>query len=111
MGSGDSRVIETTMVVTTAPTDNIVAESTDAETTELVSGDSQMPDLIGKNFEDKKAQLEKDGWLYLTAVYDYDDKYKAGLIIDQSLDPGTPFSSGSVVEVTVSKGPSFLIIP
>ncbi len=111
MGSGDSRVAETTMVVTTAPTDNIVTESTEPEDTELVSGDSQMPDLIGKNFEDKKAQLEKDGWLYLTAVYDYDDKYKAGLIIDQSLDPGTPFSSGSVVEVTVSKGPSFLIIP
>lgn len=111
MGSGDSHAVETTIAATTAVTDNIVAESTEPEATELVSGDSQMPNLIGKNFEDKKAQLEKDGWLYLTPVYDYDDKYKAGLIVKQSLEPGTPFSSGAVVEVTVSKGPSFLIIP
>ncbi len=111
MGPSSSVVTETTMSATAASTDNIVAESTEPEVTELVSGDSQMPNLIGKNFEDKKAQLEKDGWLYLNPIYEYDDKYKAGLITEQSLEPGTPFSSGAVVDVTVSKGPSFLIIP
>lgn len=108
MDPKESSVAETTATMMEETTDNIVQESTESEEP---SGDSQMPDLIGKNYETKKEQLEKDGWLYLTAVYEYSDKYKAGFIIDQSLKPGTPFSSGANVEVTVSKGPSSITIP
>ena len=109
MDPKESMAAETSAPTIAATTDNIVLESTSDE--EQPSGDSQMPDLIGKNFESKKEQLEKDGWLYLSAKYDYSEKYKAGLIIDQELKPGTPFSSGATVEVTVSKGPSSIVIP
>ena len=109
MDPKDSMIAETSAPTIAATTDNIVLESASDE--EQPSGDSQMPDLIGKNFESKKEQLEKDGWLYLLAKYDYSEKYKAGLIIDQQLKPGTPFSSGATVEVTVSKGPSSIVIP
>ncbi len=109
MDPKDSMVMETSAPTIAATTDNIVQESSSDEI--QPSGDSQMPDLIGKNFESKKEQLEKDGWLYLLAKYDYSEKYKAGLIIDQDLKPGTPFSSGATVEVTVSKGPSKITIP
>ncbi|MBR3628990.1 MAG: PASTA domain-containing protein [Oscillospiraceae bacterium] len=109
MDPKESMVMETSAPTIAATTDNIVLESASDEV--QPSGDSQMPDLIGKNFESKKEQLEKDGWLYLLAKYDYSEKYKAGLIIDQQLKPGTPFSSGATVEVTVSKGPSSITIP
>lgn len=95
----------------TAPSDmsdNIIMESEDS--TEE-TGDSQMPDLIGKNYETKKQQLEQDGWLYLAAEYEFSDKYKAGLIIDQELEPGAFFNSGQTVKVIVSKGPSSVILP
>ncbi len=102
------------IVVTTPPsTEESGGATSDVvlETTQEASGDSQMPDLIGKNYESKKSQLETDGWLYLNAVYAYSDKYKAGLIIDQSIKAGTPFTSGATVEVTVSKGPSSIELP
>ncbi len=96
----------------TETVDNIVTEptsETEAQTETLA--DSKMPDLIGKDFETKKAQLEADNWIILEAVYEYSDEYKAGLIIDQAIEPGDPFASGDTVQVTVSKGPSSVEIP
>ncbi len=105
--------IETTLPQEmTSVSDNIVTESdSGTEVTDAPSGDSSMPDLVGKNFETKKAQLESDGWLYLVPVYAYSDKYKAGVITDQSIAAGTPFTTGAVVEVTVSKGPQSIKLP
>ncbi len=101
--------IETVMTQPPYETNNIVLES-EVETTEPTA-DSQMPDLVGKNYETKKELLEQDGWLYLEAEYDFSDEYKAGLIIEQELAPGTPFQSGTTVKVVVSKGPSSIVLP
>lgn len=100
--------LESSSMLPTKETENIVLES--EEETEAV-GDSQMPDLIGKNFETKKQQLEQGGWLFLVAEYEFSDKFKAGLIIDQELSAGTYFNSGQTVKVIVSKGPSSIILP
>lgn len=110
-GNTSSRPVETTSSFTET-VDNIVTEApseTTAETETLP--DSKMPDLIGKDFETKKEQLEADGWIYLEPIYEYNDEYKAGLIIDQAIEPGEPFASGDTVEVVVSKGPSSVEIP
>ncbi|MDE6088298.1 MAG: PASTA domain-containing protein [Oscillospiraceae bacterium] len=91
---------------------NIVTES-DTESLELTepSGDSQMPTLIGTSYELQKEKLEADGWLYLEPVYEYNDLYKAGIIINQTIDAGEPFQSGSTVGVTVSRGPASVVLP
>lgn len=110
-GTTNSRPIETT--TSTAETlDNIVTENPQetSDTTESL-GDSTMPDLIGKDYETKKSQFEAEGWIYLEATYEYSDEHKAGLITNQSIDPGTPFTSGITMQVVVSKGPSKVKIP
>lgn len=108
----DQSRIETTESMTETTINNIVTESTGDEPESMdPNADSTIPDLLGKNFEVKKQQLEADGWLYLEPVYEYSDEYKAGLIIGQSIDPGEPFASGITIEVTVSKGPSSIKLP
>ncbi len=110
-GNNSSRPVETT-TTQTETVDNIVTETvTGSETTTEPGGDSTMPDLIGKDFELKKNQLAEDGWIYLEAVYEFNNEYKAGLIVDQAIEPGELLFSGSTVEVTVSKGPSEVEIP
>ncbi|MDE5884517.1 MAG: PASTA domain-containing protein [Oscillospiraceae bacterium] len=91
---------------------NIITES-DTESPELTepSGDSQMPTLIGTSYELQKEKLEADGWLYLEPVYEYNDLYKAGIIISQTINAGEPFQSGSTVGVTVSRGPASVVLP
>ncbi len=106
-GSSSSRPVETTTTVTET-VNNIVTETMPA--TEK-NGDSVMPDLIGKDFETKKAQFEAEGWIYLEATYEYSDEFKAGQIVSQSLEKGEPFNSGATIQVVVSKGPSAVKIP
>ena len=93
-------------------TDNIVTEPpTEEETLPENVADSQMPNLIAKNFEQVKQQLESDGWLHLEPTYEYSDRYKSGLIISQELEAGAVFKSGATVSVVVSKGPSSVQLP
>ena len=109
----DTTRIETTVTaVPDSMMDNVVPETAPPEdTTNVQEADSSIPDLIGKQYEMKKSQLESNGWLYLEPVYEYSDEYKAGLIIAQSKKAGEPFVSGSTIEVTVSKGPSSIKLP
>ena len=102
--------IETT-VMTTETSNNIVSETATEEPTADPELDSTIPDLIGKNYEMKKQQLEADSWLFLEAVYEFSDDFKAGYIMGQSKKAGTPFKSGSTITVTVSKGPSSIKLP
>lgn len=91
----------------TESVNNVVTESV----SETLVGDSTMPTLIGKDYESKKALFEADNWLHLEGEYEYNEDFAAGLIFYQSIDPGTPFTSGATVKVKVSKGPSFAYIP
>ncbi|MBQ4465105.1 MAG: PASTA domain-containing protein, partial [Oscillospiraceae bacterium] len=109
----DTTRIETTVAsIPDSVLDNVVTETNPPESTNNApEADSYIPDLIGKQYEMKKSQLESNGWLYLEPVYEYSDEYKAGLIIAQSKKAGEPFVSGSTIEVTVSKGPSSIKLP
>jgi serine/threonine-protein kinase len=110
--SVNSTTETTTVAEETVTENNIVTESSgEAEPVTEIQGDSQMPLLIGMNYELKKEQLETDGWLYLEPSYQYSDEYKAGLIIWQSIEAGQPFNSGAVVKVIVSQGSASVQIP
>ena len=104
-------VLETETAVTEA-SGNIISESSmESGIPTEPQGDSEMPALIGTNYELKKEQLEKDGWLYLEPVYIFSDTFKAGLIMEQEIPAGQPFNSGTVIKVTVSKGSPIIQIP
>ena len=93
-------------------TDNIVTElETEEETVPENVADSQMPNLIAKNFEQVKQQFESDGWMHFEPTYEYSDRYKSGLIISQGVAAGESFKSGSIIPVVVSKGPSKVQLP
>jgi len=110
-GNNSSRPIETTSSFAETM-DNIVTEApSETETETTIQADSNMPDLIGKDFETKKAQFESDGWIFLEATYEFSDEFKAGQIMDQSVKPGEPFASGDTIQVVVSKGPASVEIP
>ena len=103
---------ETTTV--TEPSENNIVTEPASESEPLTTeaqGDSQMPALVGMSYEIKKQQLETDGWLYLEPIYAYSDNYKAGIIIEQAIEAGQPFTSGETVRVVVSKGPSTIQLP
>lgn len=107
-----SQPTETSAMTEFTTENNIVTESnSEAPMQTEATGDSQMPTLIGTSYEIQKQRLEADGWLYLEPVYVYDDVYKAGIIIDQEIEAGQPFQSGSTVKVIVSQGPASIIIP
>lgn len=82
---------------------NVVEEDTKA------AGDTEMPDLVGKYFENSKARW-KD-YFVLDAEYSYNDKYENDMIYEQSVEAGEMISRGQVVKVKVSKGKETAIIP
>lgn len=110
--SVNSSQTETTTATEPLTENNIVTESvTETETATEAQGDSQMPSLIGTNYTLKKEQLETDGWLYLEPIYAYSEEYGEGLIMEQAIEAGQPFNSGTVVKVVVSKGSAYRQLP
>lgn len=50
-------------------------------------------------------------YLIFNPTYKFSDEVKAGEIIDQTIDPGTPVTTGTEIGVTVSKGPEKVKLP
>ena len=91
--------------VTTAET-----AATDATTaTEAESGDSIMPVLLGKNFENQKEQYAS--WITFDVEEVYSDEYDAGQICWVEYEAGANFDSSKPVRVQVSKGKANVEIP
>ncbi|MEE5991865.1 MAG: PASTA domain-containing protein [Oscillospiraceae bacterium] len=112
MSSADSTQPTDITMYYAETTDNIVTELvTEKETVQQNLADSQMPNLIAKNFDQVKQQFEADGWIHFEPTYEYSDRYKSGLIISQGVAAGESFKSGSIIPVVVSKGPSKVQLP
>ena len=63
------------------------------------------PNLIGITPEKADEILTQMGWNYLTVYSEWSDDMPEGLIIAQSIEPGTKATPGESAEVIVSKGP------
>lgn len=50
-------------------------------------------------------------YLIFNPTYKFSDEVKAGEIIDQTIEQGTPVTSGTEIGVTVSKGPEKVALP
>ena len=79
----------------------------DTKITLIVSKGAQkkdVPDLRGKTVSEAQKLLASAGLEDGGSSEQYSDKYEAGLIISQSVTPGSKVSSGTSVSYVVSKG-------
>lgn len=100
---------ESSALQTTTVTQDTLPAETETATTEEASGDSIMPSLLGKNFENQKSQYAS--WISFDVEEVFSDEYAAGQICWQEYEAGATFDSSRPVKVQVSKGPATVQIP
>lgn len=94
---------------TTAISETTAVSETQEVTTTAAAGDSVMPQLLGKNFENAKTQYAS--WITFDAEEVFSDQYAAGQICWQEYEVGDTFDSSKKVKVQVSKGSATVEIP
>ncbi len=99
----ESSNVQTSTVTTEATT--AITETT----TEEATGDSIMPSLLGKNYENQKEQYAS--WITFDPEEVYSDDYAAGQICYQEYEAGETFDSSRPVKIQVSLGPATVDIP
>jgi beta-lactam-binding protein with PASTA domain/tRNA A-37 threonylcarbamoyl transferase component Bud32 len=70
-----------------------------------------VPDVVGKQFDLAKSDLEKDKLVVVKAAAAYSDTLPEGVVVKVVPDVGTEVKPGDKVEVTVSKGKAPLSVP
>ncbi len=72
----------------------------------------KMDNYIGQKYDDVKAELEAKGFKIIPNMKE-SEKVDKGIIIDQSIPPGTDYKSGNFtsLELTVSSGPKMTKVP
>ena len=102
---GDSSESSKTTTAVSETTE--ITEMQEATTTAV--GDSVMPQLVGKNFENAKTQYAS--WITFDEEEVYSDEYAVGQICWQEYEVGATFDSSKKVKVQVSKGSATVEIP
>ena len=102
---GDSSESSKTTTAVSETTE--ITEMQEATTTAV--GDSVMPQLLGKNFENAKTQYAS--WITFDEEEVYSDQYAVGQICWQEYEVGATFDSSKKVKVQVSKGSATVEIP
>ncbi len=91
---------------TTMPWDN-----TDVTTDAPTGGDTYvLPDLRGRNYQ-SIASNTRYAYLVFEPTYDFSTEYGKGEIMEQSIEPQTPVTAGTVLKVTISKGAGEIKLP
>lgn len=98
--SSSLAVSEITAAETEVPTEEQATEA---------AGDSIMPNLLGKNYENQKSQYAS--WITFDPEEVYSDEYSAGQICWQEFEAGETFDSSKSVKVQVCIGPATVEIP
>lgn len=93
-----------------APSTEPTSTPDTSEPDPVVTGDTiRMPDLTGSSYEYKSEQLANV--LTLVPKFVYTDEMPSGQMFDQDVEQGTIVSTGTTVNVSVSKGPSKVPLP
>ncbi len=85
------------------------SESTTESTSEQPAATIQISDFKDCSYEKTAARYE--GKLVFVPTYDYSDEYGAGMIFDQSIEPGESVPLGTQIKVKVSKGKRIVSLP
>lgn len=70
-----------------------------------------VPDFVNDIWRYDNAVSTYQGLLTLSPTYEYNDAFIAGLIFEQSVDPGSEVPIGTEIKVKVSKGSSVVPLP
>lgn len=70
-----------------------------------------VPDFVNDIWRYDNAVSTYQGLLTLSPTYEYNDAFIAGLIFEQTVEPGTEVPIGTEVKVKVSKGSSVVPLP
>jgi serine/threonine-protein kinase len=70
-----------------------------------------IPDVVGFPFSDAGVEMDALGLVLTEAGQEFSDEVPPGLVISQSLEPGTEVERGDGMTVIVSKGPDLVIFP
>ena len=106
-----------TQIVTTTPAP---APTQDTETAESAAPSATTAANAGEtyllpNFKNTVfatiSTNSRYSYLIFNPTYKFSDEVKAGEIIDQTIEPGTPVTTGTEIGVTVSKGPEKVKLP
>ncbi len=111
-GGGDDDIDLSIYGNSSSALDNVIEiTGTDGEIITGITGDSDMPQLVGYKYDEVAESSTFLGWLVIEPKYEYNDRVEKGIITEQSIPAGSKFSSGSTVTVTVSNGPAKVEIP
>lgn len=100
---------EGSSTVTTAVTETSATEAATTAATAEATGDSIMPNLLGKNYETQKDLYAS--WISFDVEEVYSDSYAKGQICWQEYDAKETFDSSRPVKIQVSKGKATVEIP
>lgn len=64
-----------------------------------------MPDVRGMADATAQSTIKSYGFNVGTVTYDYSDSVEKGMVISQTVEPGTKASAGTSISITVSNGP------
>lgn len=77
-------------------------------TTPSSSNDYTMPQLVGMNYYDARAEYPQ---IQLVASEEYNDEYASGIIVEQEKAEGRIVKVGDAIRVVVSKGTRMVTVP
>ena len=74
-------------------------------------GEMKLPNFVGDRYEDIIADNENDDNYNFIIEWEHNTEFEAGVVCEQSPDPGTKVKPGQKVTITVSQGQKKVTVP
>ena len=99
--------VESGKVISTTPEAGTKAEKGSTVTMLVSQGTDKktVPDVRGMADATAQSTIKSYGFNVGTVTYDYSDSVEKGMVISQTVEPGTKASAGTSISITVSNGP------
>ena len=99
--------VESGKVIITTPEAGTKAEKGSTVTMLVSQGSNKktVPDVRGMADATAQSTIKSYGFNVGTVTYDYSDSVEKGMVISQTVEPGTKASAGTSISITVSNGP------
>ena len=99
--------VESGKVISTTPKADTKAEKGSTVTMLVSQGSNKktVPDVRGMADATAQSTIKSYGFNVGTVTYDYSDSVEKGMVISQTVEPGTKASAGTSISITVSNGP------
>ena len=99
--------VESGKVISTTPEAGTKAEKGSTVTMLVSQGSNKktVPDVRGMADATAQSTIKSYGFNVGTVTYDHSDSVEKGMVISQTVEPGTKASAGTSISITVSNGP------